>query len=500
MKLRIIVVVLLFFVLLVIGIHAYLVVQNNKEKSMFVGKYEEIQIGFLTVVDGFRKPVAYISSVIDKPDKQGSMGRVLFIRIGLPHEIFEFPKGWIGGIDIGKPPSGTIELGKLPWYIPKIRIKGEPIPFGNEKLIVWVSPTVLTLIGWILLIIVATISAGFAIYYLRQQKVMEAQYLEKYAHLLERYAAYGAGIVQADHRIGKVLYFPESFYLKQKIVERLSETTITTGNKSLSEILCQVLRLACVDKFKANFPNNYRQEIEDKIYNGFNNNDRVIKFGKLGNFEVRLNLNHGNISLKNPHMFEVALENMLYNALKALFLKFSIELEFQRDLDSCTISERLRQAFRNNRIPLSENATVSIEEIASRWQITNGQQKYKVRRENNKLKIYSEENPILELSSKINKHVVELQIIDNAIQDFPDEIENWIDMNPTQIAQEMNKRLKEIDEVLQCDSLKAQDMFSNLPLGIGFFICIDILKGIYNAKIFLERKSNRKGLRIEFRV
>jgi len=70
-------------------------------------------------------------------------------------------------------------------------------------------------------------------------------------------------------------------------------------------------------------------------------------------------------------------------------LLFTMGLEFQRDLDNVAISEGLRREFKNNGILLSHNPTVSIKEKDSKWLITDNQQSYAVRKEENKLSVYN---------------------------------------------------------------------------------------------------------------
>jgi chemotaxis signal transduction protein len=72
-------------------------------------------------------------------------------------------------------------------------------------------------------------------------------------------------------------------------------------------------------------------------------------------------------------------------------MMFSIGLEFQRDLDSKNISERLLQEFGNKGISLSDKAVISIEETGRRWLITDVRRMYSIRREEDGLNIYSGE-------------------------------------------------------------------------------------------------------------
>lgn len=71
-------------------------------------------------------------------------------------------------------------------------------------------------------------------------------------------------------------------------------------------------------------------------------------------------------------------------------LQFSIGLEFQGNLDNSIIMEDLKQEFKNNGISLSENAAILIEEIGSRWLINDENKKYTVKKEENKLNIYTQ--------------------------------------------------------------------------------------------------------------
>jgi purine-binding chemotaxis protein CheW len=84
---------------------------------------------------------------------------------------------------------------------------------------------------------------------------------------------------------------------------------------------------------------------------------------------------------------------------EAQLILFSIDLEFQSDLDSKNISKRLLQEFENKGASLSDKATISVEEMGGRWLITdfvadaknNVGQVYSIRREEGRLNIYSGE-------------------------------------------------------------------------------------------------------------
>ena len=66
----------------------------------------------------------------------------------------------------------------------------------------------------------------------------------------------------------------------------------------------------------------------------------------------------------------------------------SIGLEFQSDLDNGIISEDLRQEFDNNKMPLSQDATISTSKPGRNWEIDNENTKYTVTKERDRLNIY----------------------------------------------------------------------------------------------------------------
>jgi hypothetical protein len=69
-------------------------------------------------------------------------------------------------------------------------------------------------------------------------------------------------------------------------------------------------------------------------------------------------------------------------------LLFSAKLDFQSDLDKGTIPEELKQKFEENKTPLSQRATVSVEQAGTKWLITNRSKKYSIRKEGSRLNIY----------------------------------------------------------------------------------------------------------------
>ena len=68
-------------------------------------------------------------------------------------------------------------------------------------------------------------------------------------------------------------------------------------------------------------------------------------------------------------------------------LLFHVEIDAQSDLDNGTISESLRQEFKNNKVLLSDDAAVSTEEAGIGWLITDGDKKYIIKKEKDKLDI-----------------------------------------------------------------------------------------------------------------
>ena len=70
---------------------------------------------------------------------------------------------------------------------------------------------------------------------------------------------------------------------------------------------------------------------------------------------------------------------------------FSIEKEFEDELNKGIISEKLRDIFKTNGFPLSENAMVT-KEKDDKWVITDGEKIYIVKKEDGKLNIYYRDN------------------------------------------------------------------------------------------------------------
>ena len=86
-------------------------------------------------------------------------------------------------------------------------------------------------------------------------------------------------------------------------------------------------------------------------------------------------------------------------------LVFSTESKFSEDLDRNIIPEELRQEFENNGLsPLSDNVTASVVDKRSRWLITNADNipVYTIKLKEDRLYIYNESIPLLDLDVKAN--------------------------------------------------------------------------------------------------
>ncbi len=68
--------------------------------------------------------------------------------------------------------------------------------------------------------------------------------------------------------------------------------------------------------------------------------------------------------------------------------RVNIGAELQNDLDKGTISQGLRQEFENKKMPLSQKASISIDETGGKWQIADADRTYIIRKEKNRLSVY----------------------------------------------------------------------------------------------------------------
>ncbi len=82
-----------------------------------------------------------------------------------------------------------------------------------------------------------------------------------------------------------------------------------------------------------------------------------------------------------------AMHSRYFSAAIIPALLFNIDFSFKSDLDNGTISEGLRQEFKNNGISLSQNAAISLYDKDSRWLITdeNENEMYAIRKEKDQL-------------------------------------------------------------------------------------------------------------------
>ncbi len=98
-----------------------------------------------------------------------------------------------------------------------------------------------------------------------------------------------------------------------------------------------------------------------------------------------------------PLLWSLGLSFFRYSAIENSILKtslFEIGLNYRADLNSGSISEELRQEFRNNGILLSQNATVSTEKKDSKWIIADKENEYYVKKKD-KLNIIGYAKPPL---------------------------------------------------------------------------------------------------------
>ena len=91
----------------------------------------------------------------------------------------------------------------------------------------------------------------------------------------------------------------------------------------------------------------------------------------------------------------------------------SIELEFEDDLDRGEIPEDLRQRFVEDGVALSANAAIVVEEIGSRWKLTdavNGRM-YDIRKEENQLRVHKTLKHLVDLENLVDAATTALNLI-----------------------------------------------------------------------------------------
>lgn len=89
-------------------------------------------------------------------------------------------------------------------------------------------------------------------------------------------------------------------------------------------------------------------------------------------------------------------------------LLFRVAIEAQGDLNDGIISEGLQQELEDNRLSLSDAAAVSVEETGAEWLITDGDERYIVKRQKDKLNVYGNNVPNFDLVVDRNLIIVVL--------------------------------------------------------------------------------------------
>ena len=75
---------------------------------------------------------------------------------------------------------------------------------------------------------------------------------------------------------------------------------------------------------------------------------------------------------------------------------FSVEIDFQSDLDNTTIPDSLKQEFEKKDALISDKAIVSIEEAGKKWSLTDGKKKYIISKDNGKTTVLLDELSVKE--------------------------------------------------------------------------------------------------------
>lgn len=83
---------------------------------------------------------------------------------------------------------------------------------------------------------------------------------------------------------------------------------------------------------------------------------------------------------------------------------FSTEVEFEDDINKDIIPEKLRETFKTGEFLIAENAAIR-KEKEGKWEITDGEKIYIVKKEDGKLKIYRKSNPKILVCSYTNRAV-----------------------------------------------------------------------------------------------
>jgi hypothetical protein len=100
---------------------------------------------------------------------------------------------------------------------------------------------------------------------------------------------------------------------------------------------------------------------------------------------------------------------------------FSISLDNKTSLDKGKIPPELNQKLRNTKVTLSEKAVLSVLESGTRWMVTDNQQTFLIKKEIDKLSVYSNEINDYTVSGFLDNNVEVFQISgDNAVSRFKD--------------------------------------------------------------------------------
>jgi hypothetical protein len=119
---------------------------------------------------------------------------------------------------------------------------------------------------------------------------------------------------------------------------------------------------------------------------------------------------------------------------------FNISIDNKTSLDKGKIPAELNQKLRNTNITLSEKAVLSVLETGIRWMVTDNQQTYIIKKEIDKLSVYSNEINDYTVSGFLDNDVEVFQISgDNAVSRFKDVVVKEYKLN-----QDDKNRIKQI--------------------------------------------------------
>jgi len=124
---------------------------------------------------------------------------------------------------------------------------------------------------------------------------------------------------------------------------------------------------------------------------------------------------------------------------------FSIDTEFEDDLNKGIISEKLKDILKTEGFPLSENAKVTVtKEKDDKWEITDGEKIYIVKKEDGKLNIYKYSNKErMNVLSKVVKFILRKSSGDGVIL-FPGGMFSTGESEPKTYYNELEEAVKRI--------------------------------------------------------